>query len=256
MASNRRPGLIPLSSGLIHPASRVLVATGRLEERAYEVWDEIVGPTLTSCIDGAGLSPGQVHDIVRQIAEALAALERHNLRHGNLNPSAIRLRSSEPIDLQVGGSFDSTLAEFNLEIARVRPLSRYLSPETIVGASSQASDWWSLGIILLELLTNGRCFERVNDRAFLLHVVARSLDLPSDLGADWTLLLKGLLTRDHDKRWRGRKWSAGSPAIGIFRCISKRFVGKAPPVRPQSRRQALSRCAVLRPRRRPGRELG
>ena len=196
-----------------------LIATGRLDERSFEVWDEIDGPTLASLLAQKTLSPEQVQDVVRQVAEALAALRRHNLRHGDLNPGAIRLRSSEPLDLQVGELSTSTLSEFNLEIARVRPLTRYLSPETIVGASSQASDWWSLGVILLEILTAGRCFEHVNDRAFLLHVVARSLDLPNDLGADWMLLLKGLLTRDHDKRWREmevERWLAGDRDIPVY----------------------------------------
>lgn len=208
----------PAIKRLNTPRVASLVATGRTEERAYEVWDEIDAPTLASRLGEQAFSPGQVRDIVRQVAEALAALESHNLRHGNLNPTAIRLRSSDPIDLQIGELSTSTLAEFNLEIARVRPLTRYLSPETIVGTSSQTSDWWGLGIILLELLTNGRCFEHVNDRAFLLHVVARSLDLPTDLGADWALLLKGLLTRDHDKRWRGmevERWLAGDRDIPV-----------------------------------------
>jgi primosomal replication protein N'' len=218
------PGVEP--ENRIYPAVRrldttriaKLVATGRTEERAYEVWDELNGPTIASRTAGRAFSPEQVREIVRQVAEALATLELHNLRHGNLNLSAIRLRSSDPIDLQVGELSTSTLAEFSLEIARTRPLSRYQSPETIVGASSQASDWWSLGIILLELLTKGCYFDRINDRAFLLHVVARSLDLPRDLGADWTLLVKGLLTRDHDKRWRGaevERWLLGHRDIPV-----------------------------------------
>src|SRR5882672_3102266 len=63
-------------------------------------------------------------------------------------------------------------------------LTRYSAPEAIVGAVSAASDWWSLGMIVLEQATAGRCFVDVNDRAFRLHVVTRGISLPDDLSPD------------------------------------------------------------------------
>jgi hypothetical protein len=210
--------IYPAITGINTPRLASLVASGRTEGRAYEIWDDIDGETLAATL-GRPFSPHDVREIVRQVAEAITALESRNLRHGNLNPCAIRFRSLDPIDGQVGELSTATLSEFRLETARVRPLSRYVSPESMVGASSQASDWWSLGIIVLELLTGGRYFEQVNDRAFLLSVVARSLKLPTDVGADWALLLKGLLTRDHDKRWRGsevKRWLGGDRDIPVY----------------------------------------
>jgi hypothetical protein len=206
----------PAIAGINTPRLASLVGSGRVDGRAYEVWDDIDGKALTATLSDRHYLPEEVREIVRQVADAITALESRNLRHGNLNPRAIRFRSADPIDVQVGELSTATLSEFRLETARARPLSRYLSPESMVGASSQASDWWSLGIIVLELLTGGHFFEQVNDRAFLLSVVARSLELPTDVGEDWTLLLKGLLTRDHDKRWRGAEvegWLAGNRDI-------------------------------------------
>jgi primosomal replication protein N'' len=208
----------PAIIGIDTPRLANLIASGRTEGRAYEVWDDIDGETLAATLLGRPFSPNEVREIVQQIAVAIIALESRNLRHGSLNPCAIRFRSLDPIDVQVGELSTATLSEFRLETARVRPLSRYVSPESMAGASSPASDWWSLGIIVLELLTGGRYFEQVNDRAFLLSVVARSLELPTDVGDDWTLLLKGLLTRDHDKRWCGtevKRWLAGDRDIPV-----------------------------------------
>ncbi|MBO1916639.1 hypothetical protein J4727_18730 [Providencia rettgeri] len=40
---------------------------------------------------------------------------------------------------------------------------------------SAASDWWSLGVILLEQLTQGQCFAQVHDNAFLIQVMTNAL---------------------------------------------------------------------------------
>ena len=53
-----------------------------------------------------------------------------------------------------------------------------------------ASDWWSLGIILLELVTDGACFAGVHDRAFLLHLVTRGVAVPKDIEPGWRNCLR------------------------------------------------------------------
>ena len=91
-----------------------------------------------------------------------------------------------------------------------------MAPEAIASASTPASDWWSLGIILLELLTEGRCFAHVHERAFLLHLVARGITLPEELTPRWQNLLEGLLTRNHENRWlsaQALRWADGESDI-------------------------------------------
>jgi len=93
-------------------------------------------------------------------------------------------------------------------------LTRYSAPEAIVGTVSAASDWWSLGMIVLEQATAGGCFQGVNEQAFRLHVVTRGIDIPSGLDADVRVLLRGLLARDPIKRWAAPQlfaWLKGEP---------------------------------------------
>src|SRR3954465_2167920 len=80
-------------------------------------------------------------------------------------------------------------------------VTRYSAPESIVGAVSAASDWWSLGMIMLEQATAGACFAGVHEKAFLIHVVTRGVELPGDLEPELRPLLRGLLARDPLKRW-------------------------------------------------------
>jgi len=69
-------------------------------------------------------------------------------------------------------------------------------------------------MIVLELATGGACFVGVNPQAFLIHVLTHGVALPDSLEPSIQLLLKGLLVRDHRKRWQWdsvRAWHAGEP---------------------------------------------
>ena len=75
-----------------------------------------------------------------------------------------------------------------------------------------ASDWWSLGMIILQLLTNGSCFDGINEKAFRIHIVTRGISLPKGIDPSIHLLLRGLLARDPDQRWQWaqvQSWLAG-----------------------------------------------
>ena len=94
--------------------------------------------------------------------------------------------------------------------------TRYTAPEVIIGASAASSDWWSLGVIILEMVTNGECFEGVHEKAFLLHLVTRGIRVPGNLPQEWRELLMGLLARDPSRRWRWaevERWLNGERGI-------------------------------------------
>jgi primosomal replication protein N'' len=131
----------------------------------------------------------------------LADFTEQGLRHRDLRPDAILLRTREPLDLVVTDFGSARLSDFDLEAVAPLQLTRYAAPEAIVGTVSAASDWWSLGMILLEQATAGGCFQGVNEQAFRLHVVTRGIDIPAGIDADVRVLLRGLLARDPLKRW-------------------------------------------------------
>ena len=86
----------------------------------------------------------------------------------------------------------------------------------MAGAVSPASDWWSLGIVLLEKATEGGCFEGISDQAYLMNVVANGADIPAGLNDEVRLLLRGLLARDRTTRWTWEDieaWIKGEPRV-------------------------------------------
>ncbi|RYB04477.1 DUF4011 domain-containing protein [Lichenibacterium ramalinae] len=189
-----------------------LLATGRHEGRAYEISELVEGGSLAD-LGGSALEGGTLRRVVAEMAEALDALAEIGLRHRDLRPTNVLVRTREPLDLVVTGFGSARLSDFDLEAVAPLELTRYSAPEAIVGAVSASSDWWSLGMMALELATGGECFRGVDDQALRLHVVTTGMPLPRDLADDVRMLLRGLLARDPSRRWAGpevRAWLAGA----------------------------------------------
>lgn len=184
-----------------------IFVTGRWHDRAFEVAEEFVQGTLTDLrLDPA--DPVSIEALVAELARAVHAMTEAGLRHRDLRPAAVFVRTHAPLDLAVGGFGSARLSEFDLDIVSPLETSRYMAPEAIAGGVASASDWWSLGMMLLEKITLGACFEGVNDQAFLIHVLTNGVHVPDDLEARTGTLLRGLLARDRRERWQWKEVEA------------------------------------------------
>ena len=153
-----------------------IIATGRRCDRAFEVVEELTGGDLSALV----VSPqdvGTVRQIVEQLGRALNAFSDCGLRHRDLRPGAVLIRSRDPLDLVITDFGSARLSEFDLDIVSPLDTTPYMAPEAIAGGVAAASDWWSLGMLLLERLTSGGCFEGVNEQAFLIHVVTNGVPI-------------------------------------------------------------------------------
>lgn len=190
-----------------------IMATGRWQEQAFEVAEELTEGTLaTLSLDSGDMNV--VRRLVDELGRALHAFAEAGLRHRDLRPEAILVRSREPLDLVIGSFGSARLSEFDLDIVSPLETTRYTAPEAVAGGVAAASDWWSLGIILLEHVTRGACFEGINEQAFLIHVLTNGAPIPAGLDPSLDLLLRGLLARDRRERWQWnevRAWLAGEP---------------------------------------------
>ncbi len=218
-----RPGSQPDSQVYDALQSRVprehiveLIEYGELQGRYYDVTERIEHGSLAKL----RVSPTDV-DAVRRIVEelstALAAFMEVGLRHRTLHPEKILVRSEQPLDLVITGFESGRLSEADLETESLLDVSRYTAPEAVMGGVTSASDWWGMGMILLGIVTQNRCFADANDQLFLIHVQARGVSIPDQLDSRLAWLLRGLLTIDRTKRWQWkevREWLAGgSPPI-------------------------------------------
>ncbi|MBS0637646.1 MAG: protein kinase, partial [Verrucomicrobia bacterium] len=188
-----------------------VLALGTWECRRYLVTELISHPNLLD-LHSTSLDLAALQQIVKSIGRILSSLSDNGLRHGNLCPENIFITNRDPLKLMVSGFHYSHLSAFDLDFVK-QPISAcYIAPEVIAGGISVASDWWSLGMVILELITKGACFEEINEKAFKIHVVTRGISLPKGIDPSIHLLLRGLLASDTDQRWQWnqvQRWLAG-----------------------------------------------
>ncbi|MCU7646302.1 AAA domain-containing protein [Pseudomonas piscis] len=205
-----------------------IIATGRWDGRAYEVIEELSGGTLAD-LGSIIRDADSVRHVVRELGQALHAFNEAGLRHRDLRPASLLVRAREPLDLVISGFGSARLSEFDLDIVSPLETSRYMAPEAIAGGVAAASDWWSLGMILLEQLTQGACFEGIHANAFLIHVLANGVPIPDDLDPGLNLLLRGLLARDRHQRWQWPEveaWLDGHPVAAPASSFQERDDGE------------------------------
>lgn len=178
-----------------------IMETGHWEGRAYEVAEDVRGGTFADL----GLLADDretLSSILREIGGALAALSEHGLRHRDLRPGAILVREREPLDLVLSGFGSARLSEYDLDVVSPLEITRYTAPEAVAGGVAAASDWWSLGMLILEQVTRGACFAGADDQSFLINVLTNGAPIPPDLPTDVDALLRGLLALDRKARWQ------------------------------------------------------
>jgi len=77
----------------------------------------------------------------------------------------------------------------------------YLAPEILqVLGHGKAVDWWSLGTLMYEMLTGLPPFYSQNRKVMFERILNAELTFPPQITADVQSLLRGLLTREADKR--------------------------------------------------------
>lgn len=199
------------------PELAQLISTGSHHQMNYEVWNEHSGTTLDTILREPGLELTDLRGLVASLVASLAALNTMGIRHRDIRPANIRIRESAGAISSVLTGFSCAVAsDFDLELVPLANPSRYSAPEARFGAVTAASDWWSLGLVLLEALTNGKCFEGIDETVFLLNAIASGVSIPDQLDDETYTLLAGLLERNPEHRWQYQqveRWLKGDYQI-------------------------------------------
>lgn len=183
-----------------HPFVVQLRYSFQTKYRLYLVLDFVNGGHLFFQLYHHGLFREDLARVyAAEIVSAVSHLHANGIMHRDLKP--------ENILLDVDGH--ALLTDFGLakefdENARSNSLCgtvEYMSPEIILGKGhDKAADWWSVGILLFEMLTGQPPFHGGNREKVQKKIVKDKLKLPAYLTSEAHCLLKGLLQKDPSKR--------------------------------------------------------
>jgi serine/threonine protein kinase len=146
----------PLVRRLDHPHIVKILDYGSENGTYYIVMEYVDGGTLRRLVLGSPLVPSLIIPIIGQTCEALSYLHTHGIIHRDIKPENIMLATNVGVklgDFGIAKSMRTTKTSEGFIVGT----PYYLPYEMVVGEPVQpASDIYSLGIVLYEMLT-GTC---------------------------------------------------------------------------------------------------
>ncbi|TYG49906.1 hypothetical protein ES288_D10G131900v1 [Gossypium darwinii] len=183
-----------------HPFIVQLRYSFQTKYRLYLILDFINGGHLFFQLHHHGLFREDLARVyAAEIVSAVSHLHANGVMHRDLKPENILLDGDGHVILT-----DFGLAKQFDENTRSNSLCgtvEYMAPEIITGKGhDKAADWWSVGILLFEMLTGKPPFTGGNRDKIQQKIVKERMKLPKFLSSEAHSLLKGLLHKDACKR--------------------------------------------------------
>jgi serine/threonine protein kinase len=196
-----------LLAAVDHPNVIRIHAAGRVEDRAWLAMEYFERGDLR-CELGHALAPHRVHALAIQLARALQAIHAAGIVHGDVTPQNVLLRSDGSGVLSDFGIARALDGACGVAVPAAAPerigTPFYLSPEQARGEPVHpASDLYSLGVMLHEMLTGARPFQADSLELLLArHQSAPAPRLPASQ-SEWQPILDRLMAKQPADRYPG-----------------------------------------------------
>jgi serine/threonine-protein kinase len=250
---------------LSHPNIVTVIDRGDDGGRQYIVFEHVEGENLKELVTRTGpMSPRRALELVIPVADGLAFAHEHGLVHRDVKPQNVLLSSEGEVKVTDFGIARSLDVEHGVtQTGTVLGTSEYLAPEQASGEPvSPATDEYSLGVVLWELLTGEVPFTGENFVAVALRHVneppPRLLDRRPDLSPRLAAAVERALAKDPARRFP----SMSALAAELRACLAELDAGPAaaddlaltvvsPPVSRPAPARARTPARHVRRRRRP-----
>jgi len=173
------------AANLNHPNIAVVYDVIEHDGEPFIVMEYVEGETLRERLKRGPLTDEEVLDIATQITSALSEAHSHGIVHRDLKPSNILIGAAGRVKILDFGLAKTPLSDEDpaTTTGRVVGTPAYMAPEQLLGYhTDHRSDLYSLGLVLFELLTGRRPFNREKEFVTLESMKSRVPRAPDPLG--------------------------------------------------------------------------
>ncbi|XP_009802853.1 serine/threonine-protein kinase AtPK2/AtPK19-like [Nicotiana sylvestris] len=183
-----------------HPFIVQLRYSFQTKSKLYLILDFINGGHLFYHLYRQGIfSEDQARIYTAEIVSAVSHLHQRGIVHRDLKPENILMDGDGHVMLT-----DFGLAKEIDESSRSNSMcgtTEYMAPEILQSKGhNKDADWWSVGILLYEMLTGQPPFTHSNRKKLQEKIISEKVKLLPRLTGEAHSLLKGLLQKDPSKR--------------------------------------------------------
>lgn len=200
---------------------------GQEEDICYLVMEYVDGENLKDLVRREGVLPiDKSISITIQICNALEHAHEHNIIHRDVKPHNILITKTGEAKLTDFGismeAGSSTMTNTESILGSVH----YISPEQTKGVqASRASDIYSMGVVMYEMVTGKIPFEKDSPVAVALAHVQEQPTLPSKLSPMVSPVLEGIILKAMDKVPEKRFFSCTEFSDQLKKLMNARKMG-------------------------------
>ena len=152
--------------------------------------------------------------LTTQLNEGLKTLHELGIEHRDLKPGNVLVKSDDPLEIAIADFGISSVVDETVHFTSAARTIGYAPPESVgstlageegamVAIARTKWDYWSLGMILVEVLTGKHPFEGLAEATIAYTIATKGADDATTGIEDdgWRELCEGLLERDPAHRW-------------------------------------------------------
>ena len=227
-------------------------------EEANRHWELIEYAKYGSLEDQGGAIDART--LTTQLNEGLKTLHGLGIEHRDLKPGNVLVKSEDPLEIAIADFGISSVVDETVHFTSAARTIGYAPPESVgstlageEGAMNAIArtkwDYWSLGMILVKVLTGRHPFEGLAEGTIAYTMATKGAgDATAKIEDEgWRELCEGLLERDPEHRWSAEE---------VEGWLHGRRRGKRQPVDAEQAREEANHGLPLDPRREPVRIAG